>query len=547
MSALPEIEWLERRWELDPSVATEVEALLEGERTSGSTAHPITSTDARWGKAAARPAESGDSPLVILSDSQGTYLQTRRLYLAEKSIASKITRLAQGVFPAPEESLLSSLFLGTQTEELQIEAAKTAISRQLTLITGGPGTGKTFTLARILALLSLNRLPIDSIRLAAPTGKAAERMKRAVTDSLVSLPDEFQGKVEELGRIAQGSCTLHSLLGYNPSRGGCRFNASNPLRCSVLIVDECSMVDTLLWKALLEALPPDARLILIGDPDQLQSVGQGNVFAELTRFASERQSPLHSSLIHLKSARRFKDRPAILSLAEAIRDRNPEMAAELLSNSEGNQAPEGLAWVRVIGGTLPIKDLPAPVLKSIREVATAPTPQDALDAFGRVCILSAHREYFLGSQSINAQVDLFLSQQGEMRNRPIIINQNDPETGLRNGSLGVISTDSNGKRKAFFPWGDGSIREFPLAKLPEYSSAWAITIHRAQGSEYDDVFVILPYEESPMATRELLYTAITRARKNVYIAGYLESVRAAVTTSSQRVTMLSAALMATNS
>jgi exodeoxyribonuclease V alpha subunit len=542
MKPIPEIEWLERRWGLEGAAAGEVEALLEVERGDGSTAHPLTSAHATWGKAAANPAVIADSPLVIVSDLGVDYLQTRRLYLAETTIASKIARLAGGSFQPPKEKLLTALFSGTQIEALQRNAVRTAVSRQLTLITGGPGTGKTFTLARILAVLSLNKSPSDSIRLAAPTGKAAERMKRAVTDSPGTLPQEFQGNVKALGRIAQASSTIHSLLGYNPSEGVCRFNAGNPLRCSVLIVDECSMVDVLLWKALLDALPPEARLILIGDPDQLQSVGQGNVFAELTRFASEESSPLHSSLIHLTSARRFQDRPAILALAEAIRDRDPENAAILLSKSAGNKSVKGLAWMNLSGGILPINDLPLVVLESIQAVASAPTPGAALDALSRVCILSAHREYFAGSKAINAQVDLFLSRHGPVRNRPIIVNRNDQETGLRNGSIGVISADAAEKRKAYFPWGDGSIREFPVAKLPEYDSAWAITIHRSQGSEYDDVLVVLPHEESPMATRELLYTAITRARQNVYIAGSLETVRAAVKTSSRRITLLNAAL-----
>lgn len=537
-----DIEWLQRRWGLEACAVPEVAALIQEERESGSTAHPLPPGNTGWGKAVANSADNCTSPLLIIRHEGANFLQSRRLFLAEKAIAENISRLRTGIFPPPDEKLLGDLFPEASPDDLQLKAARTALSRELTLITGGPGTGKTHTLARILALLALLEIPSGAIRLAAPTGKAAERMKRAVSDCLESLPAEFSDKKDTLVKIAASSTTLHSLLGYNPSMGGCRFDSENPLRCSVLIVDECSMVDTLLWKALFEALPKGARLILIGDPNQLQSVGQGNVFAELSQYASRKDSALSPSLIHLTNARRFKDRPGILDLAEAIQEQDPEKAAAILQKSTGNKAATGLTWLNVSHGTLPINDFPTPIMEAIQTVASASKPGEAITAFGKVCILSAHREYFVGAKSINAQIDNYLGRLQEVQNRPIIVNENDPETGLRNGTVGVISVDETGKKRAYFPWGDGSIREFPVAKLPDYSSAWAITIHRSQGSEYDDVLVVLPREESPMATRELLYTAITRARKNVYIVGSLDSVRSAVKTSSVRVTLLAAAL-----
>ena len=180
-------------------------------------------------------------------------------------------------------------------------------------------------------------------------------------------------------------------------------------------------------------------------------------------------------------------------------------------------------------------------MSALEKVATAETPQDALDALGGVCILTAQREYFVGSMATSREIEAFFSLRKDSRNHPVIINRNDPETGLRNGTVGIIHSPHDGKRLAYFPTGDGSLKEFPLSKLPDYSPAWAITIHRSQGSEYDDVLVILPREESPMATRELLYTAITRARKNVCVAGDLGSVKKAARTSSNRTTLLAAA------
>ncbi|MBE2203258.1 MAG: exodeoxyribonuclease V subunit alpha [Chthoniobacterales bacterium] len=529
----PDLFWLQSRWHLPDSRTADVLRHLEEERRGG-TASPTDGADADWGAAAGTP----DAPLVLVPWEGQTFLQSRRLFRAESKIARDILRLAESTFPAAPSELLDRLFPDAAADDRQRAAARMAASRSLALITGGPGTGKTHTLARILLLLTAGGISADRIRLAAPTGKAADRMKKAVTDSLDGLDPSVSARRSDLARIAASSSTLHALLGYHPGTGRCRFDARNPLSCAVLIVDECSMVDVLLWRALLAALPADARLILLGDPNQLESVGQGNVFAELARIASS-GGPLTPCHVHLTEARRFRERPAILELSRALERSDAEAAVHLLSTTAPS---DGVSWIPTTGGLLPCAKFPPDILAALEAVAVAATPAAALEALGGVCVLTAQREFFVGAKAVSAAIDAFLSARPGTRNHPIIINRNDPETGLRNGTVGVFHRDDHGAHRAFFPSVRGGLEEISAAKLPDHSPAWAITIHRSQGSEYDSVLVILPQEKSPMTTRELLYTAITRARKHVHIVGTLDGVRKAVLTPSSRRTLLAAHL-----
>lgn len=551
MTHMPEIQWLIDRWGLpadEASVAC-VRGLLDAERHGGNTAVAI-SGGMHWGHAAAPPEQAGDAPLVLLEG--GTYLQSRRCHLAERSVAQGIMRLAA---PGHDDELralkedgtdaVAPLFPGANADDRQIAAARTALRRKLTIITGGPGTGKTYVLARILALLVAGGLRSDFIRLAAPTGKAADRMRGAVEDALAAMQGLSGRDREALHRIAARNSTLHALLGHNPSRARCRYNASAPLPCDVLIVDECSMVDLFLWKAMLEALPDHARLILLGDPLQLQSVGLGNVFGALVAHADNEDSALRGALVRLTDSRRFKDRPGIRRLAETLEDGDATGAEKLLRGAE-NSPEDGLAWIESDAAMMPYKKLPDPIRAAIETVARADSPRDALEALGKVCILAAHRRHFLGAEAVGKTIARELAARhagpaGRPPNEPIIIAVNDPETGLRNGSVGIIHTDDQGNRRAWFPHGDGLRPHHPGA-LPEYAPAWAITIHRSQGSEYDNVLVLLPHDESPLATRELLYTAITRAKRNVIIAGSMAAVRAAVTRPENRVALIKQAL-----
>jgi exodeoxyribonuclease V alpha subunit len=313
------------------------------------------------------------------------------------------------------------------------------------------------------------------------------------------------------------------------------------------------MIETLQWQALLVALPPAARLVLLGDPNQLESVSAGDVLGSLVRFArSQAGGALARVWIELTESRRFQHRTGIGRLAAAVVNFQADEAVRVLQTHPapaGGGTPEsGLAWLGDHAGRFTWEQLPAAVQGALAEVADAREPTAALAALARVRILTAHREHGLGAAGLNAALQRHLDLRPNLRraaNQPIIVNRNDPETGLKNGSIGVIM-DVDGAVAAYFPAaGEGEPpRRVALSQVPEHSPAWALTIHRSQGSEFDQVVVILPAEGSPLATRELIYTAITRARECVHVWGGEAVVRAALGDRAQRCTLLEASLQA---
>lgn len=538
MSKNPDIDWLQRKWALPDEAAGCIERLL-CEESGGGTACVLSGNLPSWGNAATEPGRDIVAPLVVVRHGGKAFLQSQRLFDAEGAIArSLLVRCGRVNDRNATAAALDKLFSGVPGDDLQRKAAEVALSRLLAIITGGPGTGKTYTLARILAALVAEGIPSTRIRLAAPTGKAADRMKKAILESAAGLPGTSENERKAMVSVAGSCTTIHSLIGYNPGMGRAKFGPQNPLSCQVLILDECSMIDALQWRVLLAAIPPDCRLILLGDPNQLESVGQGNVFAEVTREASSKNSPLHPCHVHLTEARRFKERPAILEMARALEQSDANAAEDILKASIGEDCEHGIAWIERDGGVPAFEQFPGAVIDALERVAFASTPEAALDALDQVCVLTAQRQYYVGATAMSAMIEKRFSGQAAVRNHPIIIDRNDPETGLRNGNVGVIHLDADGNRKARFRGFGNKLEEFSLARLPDFSPAWAITIHRSQGSEYDNVMVVLPHEDSPLATRELLYTAITRARKNVFVVGSLSSVRKAAETPSTRTTLL---------
>jgi exodeoxyribonuclease V alpha subunit len=563
-SIAPEIDLLVRRWNLPPERSKDVEQLLKAQR-EGSTAYLLPDDTPRdtqaWGSACQviehHSATGAPSPLVLRHHEGRAYLQSWRFFRAEQAIAKEIIVRAHRSAPKllqPVSSLLTDLG-PNQVNERQAAAITCALEHTLALIVGGPGTGKTHTLARLIALLVADnpeKLPI--IHLAAPTGKAADRMKEAVETAADRLPASLPLRTKELLKAAAaGASTLHRLLGFNPSTGRCRYNPERRLRCDVLIIDECSMIDSLLWLALLAALEPNTRLVLVGDPHQLESVSAGNVLGSIVRFAKATPgSALDRVQVELTESQRFRNRAGIGALAKAVVNCAADSAVLLLEThavpADGSAPADGLTWLGDHNGRFNWEKLPNTIQAAITAVADAPNAPEALAALAQIRLLTAHREGSMGAAGLNEAIQRHLGQRRAVKrapNRPIIIGHNDPETGLTNGSIGIIM-EVEGTSAAYFPPASAGAppRKIPLGRMPDFSPAWALTIHRSQGSEFDQVVVVLPPDESPLATRELIYTAITRASQCVHVWGGEPTVRAALQTKTERCTLLECSLAA---
>lgn len=433
--------------------------------------------------------------------------------------------------PGPKEGA------GTGSD-LQRLAAATALGRSVAIIAGGPGTGKTHTVARLLA--AMHHLALDAgstldVALTAPTGKAAARMTEAVhqavtrarADDDVDLPVEVTQRL-----IATEASTIHRLLG---SRGGITFrhNRDNPLPHDVIVVDETSMVDLPLMARLLDALGPDTRLVLVGDPFQLASVEAGAVLGDVVGPAARSdepvQGPLSNGIVVLRQVHRFGEDSAIAELARAIRADDPERTMEVL----GQRDHADLAWVDP-QDTGALEALHAAVGEHAREVVSAACRGGGTEALAlcrQLKVLCGTR-YGLQAWTEDQEHrlgDMITRRAGEDRwypGRPVIVTRNDYITGVLNGDTGVVIDE--GDRHVVAMEGPEGIRRFAVSQLGDVDTWWAMTIHRSQGSEFDHVIVSLPGAASPILTNELLYTAVTRAKKKVTVVAGEESIRAAV-------------------
>lgn len=448
---------------------------------------------------------AGLTPLVLGNG----MLQFRRYHDAESRIAEHVLRSVRALSTPPAFSI----------------------------ITGGPGTGKTTMVARTLTDM-IAREPQLRVALAAPTGKAAARVSETMRQRLDTLAADDAARA----RIPGTAQTLHRLLGYRPWNDTFARNQDNPLGEDLVIVDEASMVDVLLMDALLRALKPGARLILVGDHNQLASVDAGDVLGALCRaaLAAGPGAPLYECVTRLTKSWRFEEHPAIGALANAILAGDPDTVLEVCADASHPDV--------VLNPPPSDTDaLLAPLLSHLEECLSADSPAMLLGALERFRVLAPEREGRLGVEGINVAIERWLARRGHpvherwYHGRPVLVTANDYSTGMFNGDLGVVWRASDSVM-VHFPAEGGGTRAVAPAKLPLVATAWAMTVHKSQGSEFNDVLVVLPEHESRVLGRELMYTAVTRARRKVTIFASEAVLRQAVARPAERTSGLGARL-----
>lgn len=439
------------------------------------------------------------SPLVL--EQSRLYLQ--RYWHYENRLAIQIKGLLAHSLPHNSlDTILDRYFINLINEtDWQREAAKKAVTQAFSIITGGPGTGKTTTVVKILALLQEIAAQHNThlhIALAAPTGKAAMRLQESICLSKNTLPCSETIKKN----IPETVSTIHRLLGPRTSSPYFKHYSENPLVYDLIVIDEASMVDLALMSKLVDALKPNSRLILLGDKDQLASVESGAVLADLTNSLPE-----HT--FELKKSYRFQGE--IKKLADAVNTQQAEIAWQMLKQGE-----KQISLLK--------EDLIDFVAEQYRDylqlIKNNASYIEIFNAFSQFQALCAHRHGENGLIEINLKVENKLFQQNKVQlkgqwyaGRPIMVTQNDIGMMLFNGDIGICLQDKEINDLAvFFLQADGSIKKVNPSRLPAHETVFAMTIHKSQGSEFEQCLCVLPKQLSPLLSKELIYTAITRTK-----------------------------------
>lgn len=484
-----------------------------------------------------------DPPHPLHLDGARLYLD--RYWREEREVASRLRALAAAT---PSDGGEAELAAGAQrlypdARDAQARAAvQAAARRRLTVIAGGPGTGKTTAVACVVALLVEQAraqgpgVPLPVIALAAPTGKAAARLGEAVHNQATRLDIDPETRA---ALLATSPRTLHRLLGSRPaSHGRFRHNHLNRLPHDVVIVDETSMVSLTLMVRLLEALGDDARLILIGDPDQLSSIEAGAVLGDIAGPATtdrERAVALADSVIVLDRVHRFGG--GIAAVADAVRRGDAEGTVDALRTSGGEVtwiAENGDA-IRADAALAPVRDAATAAGRAVIAAARDSDAPAALAALGEFRMLCAHRRGPHGVSTWMPTVERWLASEidaagGRVRDypgRPLLITANDYDLNLFNGDTGVVVASRDGRVLAAFEQ-RGDVTTVRPNQLGAVETVYAMTVHKSQGSQFATAAIVLPPPSSRILTRELLYTAVTRARQHLIVVGTEEAVRMAV-------------------
>lgn len=426
----------------------------------------------------------------------------------------------------------------------QLVSALSASLNQFTIITGGPGTGKTTTVAKILAILySIN--PALKVALAAPTGKAAARMGESLKNATNNAKISMSNPVKEAFETIIPS-TIHRLLGYQPGSIYFRHRENNPVNFDVVIIDESSMIDVALFAKLFLALGPKTKLILLGDKDQLASVEAGSLFGDLCQaqeksnlfpieriefinsfiqdkngqlienFISKTNHPLAGHVIELQESHRFSDEKGIGKFSKAIIQNNAKTIHDFFINVDEQVEIDSMYSEKTFHD----------FISGYKEYIEEKDILESLKKLNNLKVLCAIREGEQGLYSINKKIEQYLIKQNLIRitgdyyhNRPLMITSNNYELNLFNGDIGLVRTDEKGDLKVWFE-DKGKLVSFSPSYISNAETVFAMTIHKSQGSEFDKVLVILPkMEDIPLLTRELLYTAVTRAKNKVIVQG----------------------------
>jgi exodeoxyribonuclease V alpha subunit len=465
-----------------------------------------------------RSGLSGENQLPLYIFDDLLYLQ--RFFQYEKQMSVRICEmLAEPTVLKKDVSFVERLFAGQERRDLQRVAAEQALQNNFLIISGGPGTGKTTTVVKILALLQHASSVSLRISVAAPTGKAAMRLQESISGNIKNLPVSETEK----SKLAVKPSTLHRLLGVKRNSPFFRHNSDNPLPCDVLVVDEASMVDLALMSKLVNALRQDCRLILLGDKNQLASVESGTVLADI-------MTALPSNTVELKKSYRFDQ--GIKKFAEAINEGSKKEAWQLVSDTQ----PEHISLLQ--------EELSAycgsrflPYIKAVFKAKSKEEYKKLFSLLGSFKILCAVRQGESGVVGINRTVEQYLTTKGYdclasewYPGRPVMISKNEYSLDLYNGDIGICLPDPARpeRMKVWFEQNDGELLGILPGRIGNCETVYALTIHKSQGTEVENVLVVLPEKETALVSRELLYTAVTRASKSVAVAAGKTVFQAAV-------------------
>lgn len=482
----------------------------------------------------------------------GRRVYTQRQFIDEISVGEQLRTRAAMVSDISTPAALKLIDSEIKPRKLddgsfytvQGDAARAMLTRPFTVLTGGPGTGKTHTLTRSMFAIieALHARVGDELTIAvcAPTGKAADRVTELLNQAIDQAADSLPEHVLRAARMIKPG-TIHSLLGYSRGqRTRFKYNSERRLPHDLVIVDETSMVSLQMMARLLEALRDDARVLLVGDHAQLQSVESGSVLGDMVdAWKGSPSSPVFTLSLDFRTQQGGSEAAGIAVVADAIRNGTAETVKQAL-----DAGPAGVTYhdVAALSNTASMRGVIASVVDALTEARKLAREFDqksheaALAAVGSAKLLCGPRHGDLGVDTWNTRLAEILgapSATALVPGTPVLITRNTPRVGLVNGDLGVVVRIREGNDdllRVFFsrPTGSAFPSYLTTAELPEHEISYAMTIHKSQGSEYDHVVIILPAEGSPLLTRELLYTGFTRAKRTVTIVASEESLTTAV-------------------